>query len=465
MVREYAITVTNVVEAPTQPDAPGVAFAGVGELAVSWTAPIFTGPPISSYSLRYGTDGTRWTTVNVGLKTAQTLTGLTNDQEYHVQVRAMNADGDGPWSGTTKGTPELPSRIDTTMTVGHSGQLYGFSGTTGSISDATFDFLDTEYTITGLYEVGGQRLRFFTNPVISASNLGTLTLVVRNHAYSDLDRIASSTPHYNEAYPSRGLNLTDGEKVRVRVIQNNPPVFSGDPTKNVPENIDPATPALTVLATDTDTHDTVTYSLKDDIDDEAFNIDKSTGALTFKVAPDYENPIDRAESEDDDSDACGGKSGECNNFYHVTVIATSGTGHGTRTAERKYFIQVYDVGELLPRQVGAPAVSLGNSGVLKVSWTAPDNSGRPDISSYTLRYSTDNKTWTEVTPTTLTTSHDLTGLSNGTPYYVAVRATNDDGEGNGPMRPAPRRWSWAPCRSAQAAALSVTAALAPPTAP
>ena len=38
-----------------------------------------------------------------------TITMLTNGTQYDVQVRAVNANGDGTWSDTTVGTPALPA--------------------------------------------------------------------------------------------------------------------------------------------------------------------------------------------------------------------------------------------------------------------------------------------------------------------------------------------------------------------
>ena len=86
-----------------------------------------------------------------------------------------------------------------------------------------------------------------------------------------------------------------------------------------------------------------------------------------------------------------------------------------------------------PSKVGTPTVTAGDD-ALTVSWTAPASNGSA-ITGYSVEYctSTDDCTnddnWTDDSPGGTETSHEITGLSNGTAYKVRVRATN--GEGNG----------------------------------
>ncbi len=98
------ITLTDVDEPPQAPAAPTVTATlnTTDSLTVRWSAPSNTGrPAIDSYDLQYreGTSGD-WT---VGPQnqtgTSATIPGLTADPTaYRVQVRATNAEGDGPWS-------------------------------------------------------------------------------------------------------------------------------------------------------------------------------------------------------------------------------------------------------------------------------------------------------------------------------------------------------------------------------
>jgi surface protein len=71
------------------------------------------------------------------------------------------------------------------------------------------------------------------------------------------------------------------------------------------------TDVTTVVGVDPNIGDTVTYAFSGGDDQAQFNIDATTGKLTFKVAPDYENPTD-ANSD---------------NVYKVDVTAMDQLGH------------------------------------------------------------------------------------------------------------------------------------------
>ena len=166
-------------------------------------------------------------------------------------------------------------------------------------------------------------------------------------------------------------------------------------------------------ATDED-GDTLTYSLEGD-DAGSFAINSRTGQILTRegVTYDYEDTTE----------------------YSVRVKADDGE-RGDATIE--VAIHVIDVDEppLAPR---APTLSDGpdDSGSLDVTWRAPDNSGRPDIESYDLRYRKSGAEGWRNGPQDVTgTSAAITGLEAGSDYQVGVRATNDEGDGE-----------WSPTRS------------------
>ena len=70
---------------------------------------------------------------------------------------------------------------------------------------------------------------------------------------------------------------------------------------------------------------------------------------------------------------------------------------------------------------------------LTVTWTAPDNPGRPAIDDYDVRYKLSTATdWTDEpanTADSAATGRTLTGLATGSQYDVQVRAENDEGDG------------------------------------
>ena len=102
------ITLTDVNEPPVAPIAPTVTAAGSStSLSVSWTAPANAGKPnIASYDLQYrvGSSGSFTDGPQNVTGTSTTITGLTANTGYEVQVRATNADGDGPWSASGSGS-------------------------------------------------------------------------------------------------------------------------------------------------------------------------------------------------------------------------------------------------------------------------------------------------------------------------------------------------------------------------
>ena len=103
------MTVTDAAgEAPGKPAAPDVSAASVTSLTVNWSAPSNAGPAITDYDVQYreGTSGD-WTDAgHTGDATTATLTGLSENTSYQVQVRATNAEGTGSWSDSGSGAPD-----------------------------------------------------------------------------------------------------------------------------------------------------------------------------------------------------------------------------------------------------------------------------------------------------------------------------------------------------------------------
>ena len=111
------VTVTDVdTEAPGKPGAPTVSAASATSLSVNWSAPDNAGPAITDYDVQYreGNSG-GWTDGNYnGTATTATLTGLSEDTSYQVQVRATNAEGTGDWSDSGSGTTDAAASDDCT---------------------------------------------------------------------------------------------------------------------------------------------------------------------------------------------------------------------------------------------------------------------------------------------------------------------------------------------------------------
>ena len=102
---EVTIAVTDVDEPPAAPDAPTVDDSDGEILVVTWTAPDNTGrPPINRYQLRYRGSAGPFTIWNGSPRgTRAEMTGMKPDA-YEVQVRGVNDEGEGAWSGSGYGT-------------------------------------------------------------------------------------------------------------------------------------------------------------------------------------------------------------------------------------------------------------------------------------------------------------------------------------------------------------------------
>ncbi len=143
-----------------------------GQLDIAWTPADNTGrPAVTVYKVRYRLSSvTEWTEGMHHLPASHEpsifLASLETGVGYDVQMRAVNIDGDGPWSATATGNAsngfEDVAIWSATMTagvqpVGGGGPRpftrYGYvsSGTYGDLSSNTFNHNGQSYTVNDLY--------------------------------------------------------------------------------------------------------------------------------------------------------------------------------------------------------------------------------------------------------------------------------------------------------------------------
>ena len=280
------ISVSDGSEPPRAPDAPtvGRVVGAPNSLGVRWTAPDNTGRPvIESYDVQYRTPREPWWSMppkNV-TDTAATLTHLLRNTLYEVQVRAKNADGDGPWSESGWGT-----------TGKNTAPSFGATSTTRSVAENTEPGQAIADPVTATDPDSGDTLSYSLEDTDDAAafDIDEATGQLLTSAALDYETQAS----YSVTVVARD---TDGADASIHVTisvtdedENEPPSFdSGSTTRSVAEN----TPAghdigAPVQATDPDSGDTLSYSLEDTDDAAAFDIDEATGQLLTGAALDYE---------------------------------------------------------------------------------------------------------------------------------------------------------------------------------
>lgn len=101
-----ALQAVGIVAADTLPGAPTslVATPGDGEVSIAFTAPADGGSAITNYE--YKVDSGAWTAFDpADAATPVVVTGLENDVEVSIRLRAVNGVGSGPQSAAVTATP------------------------------------------------------------------------------------------------------------------------------------------------------------------------------------------------------------------------------------------------------------------------------------------------------------------------------------------------------------------------
>ena len=194
----------------------GTLTPGADFLTITWAAP--TGSPesaIIAYDLRYIESAARdksdvnWTVVDnawtagSGASSYQ-IAGLTDGTQYDVQVRAVTAAGDGPWSATAPGTPATWGAIRSFSppSVAPAGEVvvmitasgYDRFGAVTETLPPGFSYVSSSLEDSGVTDVG-REVRFslfgqtaFTYTVTAPGTAGTYSFsgVLRNSDREDV---------------------------------------------------------------------------------------------------------------------------------------------------------------------------------------------------------------------------------------------------------------------------------------
>ena len=234
-----------------------------------------------------------------------------------------------------------------------------------------------------------------------------------------------------------GVTLGSPSTTTVTIEEpNNPPVITTTSPITVKEN---QTTVATLEATDSDNDPITGWSITGGADSTLFNL-TSSGVLTFKTAPDYENPSDTGS----------------NNSYEVEVTASDGTDD---SAPLMITVNVTNVNEP-PPQMEQPGFSAAGTAdttsMLLLKWDVPVlPDGTPSISGYDVQFRVNGETdWSDhdFNSVATTTETTITGLASNTSYDAQVRAVNVEGSGD-----------WSPTASAKTAEARLTVAFSSAT--
>ncbi|MEX2625602.1 MAG: fibronectin type III domain-containing protein, partial [Ilumatobacteraceae bacterium] len=356
----------SAIGSPTEPLNLALAHTS-GTLTASWDPPASdNGGAITHYVVRHAPSGSgSWTTIDPASAPLD-ITGLTDGQEYDVQVAAVNSDGQGAWSTVAAGTPSAtPGVVQNLVVHENDGEL---------VVEWAESVNDGGSMITG-YEV--------------TTDFGQDCTPEHWHP-------EGKTGHY---WRCTYTGLTNGATHTITVAaQNENGVGVADSIEGVPFGA-PKAPA--VSTTDGDGTSTVMW-------DAAPANGRDVTGYTVKVDGAVHSTLG---ADARDLELTGLTSGQS---YSVKVFATNAAGDGALgSATAKPFA--------VP---SAPTVTLApGDGGIEVAWTAANGNGRP-VSAYRVSVDGVERTTTSGTARSAVVS----GLDNDQTYEISVIAVNAAGQ-------------------------------------
>ena len=342
---------------PPRPDAPTVT-SGYRRLRVTWDAVIRA----TEYRVQRRTDTTSWTISAWGSSRNRTLTDLTNDVGYDVQIQARNSAGPSPWSPTATGTPTagFPQLPAPTVTSGDS-QL---GVTWPAVSGATEYQVrlrrtdTTSWTITSAW--GSSRNRTLTN-LANGTSYDVQYQARNTGGSSPWSDSGTETPAAPPG-PPEDLSVEGGIR-RVTVSWSAPSSDGGA---------------------------AITH----------YQLQYRTGSGAWRTGS-YLAASSRSATI---------SSLEAGTEYQVQARAKNGAGWGRWSRSRR--------AETAPPAPDAPTVSSGNR-QLRVTW--PRVRG---ATQYQVQRRTGTTSWRIASAWGSSRTRTLAGLTNGTSYDVQVQARN-----------------------------------------
>jgi hypothetical protein len=456
---------------PGAPTITSITPGGDGtSLGVAFVPGYTGGSPILSYqfatSVGAGTNNfNSWTTAS-GTTSPLTITGLSNGTTYSVELRAVNSDGAGPPSvyvvGVTLTVPDAPTI--TSLTPGDSTIQVAYSPYS-SANDGGSALSEVDYSLDGgtTWINAGTLADPFT---ISSLTNGTLynVLVRTDNGVGDstASSSSSSTPRTLPGAPTQVV--ATGGAASAQVTWNVPTSNGGAPILSYSASAYTVSSGGSAVASCTSA--TLSCTISGLSNDTTYSFDVSAnnvagtgptssprvtgepvalpGAPTLSTLSagnsylsvpysagtfDANDPITGYQYSTD-----GGATWQ-NAPQSASPITISGLTDGTSYTVELRATSASGAGAASNSEVGVPYAApdatanattsyVAGSGNVTVSWLAPNNNGAA-IASYTVTAFTAPVGGTQKTTcTTATLSCQLTGLTNGTTYYISIQSVN-----------------------------------------
>ena len=284
--------------------------------------------------------------ITSGTKTANLSIPIIDDNtdEPNETIILTLSDGTGYEVGSPKVHTLTINDDDATPRITSDATVDVPEGTTRVLTITATDTDDNDDDLTYSITAGADSARFRIN-----QNLGDLTFKTapdfETPSSADNDKV-----YEVEVTASDGTNnIAQTITITVTDENDNTPMITSPATASVVEN---TTTVLTVTATDADAGTTLIYTVTAGADSVWFRIDQSTGDLTFKTAPDFENPSDQGD----------------NNVYEVIITVSDGTNSVTQIIT----VTVTDENDNLPMITSPAAASLAENTTTVLTVTATD---------------------------------------------------------------------------------------------
>lgn len=460
---------------------PSLAVAGEDSIVVTLAnPPVSNSAPVDSYDLRRSVDGQSWS-IQTAIANPETLVGLSAGTTYQVQTRAVNVNGAGPWSASAMATTDAAATVPAAFTA--PGWALTDNADGGGMTVAVTALPDDGGSaITGIeYQVdagswqplGGASPGSYT---FSWPIVGTPISVALRAANplgaGPASDVKTATPTAPAAAPGTmaAPSLAVVSASAISVSRAADPADGGSPilSYDLRYSTDEAVWTLVTGMTDPHLLSGLAAGTAYFVETRAVNAVgagawSATASATTQAAASVPGQmaapgvaasgataltVDRAADPSD-----GGSpitrfdlqvSVDGANWTLVTGISDPETVAGLLESTT-YLVQTRAVNAVgvgswspsgsattgasatVPAQMAAPVVSATGAGALTVDRAADPADGGSTITQFDLRHSTDEASWTAVPA--MADPETISGLADGTTYFVQTRAANAVGAG------------------------------------